>query len=165
MARSNLAVLQLDRGDPKGAEATIRAALPGWERALGPEHPDVLHGRVTLANTLEQQGRLDESERELRAAIAGLVRSDAPDTPFLAACHTDLARVLELQRRMPAAQAEWRAAIEIMTRRFGADHPDLARARKGLAGNLRATGGDRREARALDAAADAVLEAEAAAGR
>lgn len=147
------------------AETMARAALATWERALGPEHPDVLHGRATLANTLEQQGRLDESERELRAAIAGLARSDAPDTPFLAACHTDLARVLELQRRMPAAQAEWRAAIEILARRFGADHPDLARARKGLAGNLRATGGDRREARALDAAADAVLEAEAATRR
>jgi len=158
MARSNLAVLQLDRGDPKGAEATIRAALPGWERVLGPEHPDVLHGRVTLANTLEQQGRLDESERELRVAIAGLVRSDAPDTPFLAACHTDLARVLESQRRMPAAQAEWRAAVDIMARRFSADHPDLALARRSLAKNLLATGGDRREARALNAAAAAVLD-------
>ncbi len=70
MARSlnNLAGLYHAQGKYAEAEPLYKRALAIWEKALGPEHPDVATSLENYADLLRKTGRVSEAkEMEARA--------------------------------------------------------------------------------------------------
>ncbi len=65
---NNLAGLYQAQGKYAEAEPLYQRSLAIWEKALGPEHPDVATSLETYAALLRQTARADEAERmETRA--------------------------------------------------------------------------------------------------
>ncbi len=65
---TNLAALYQAQGNYAEAEPLYQRALAIWERALGPEHPDVAKVLNSYASLLRETGRADEAaEMEARA--------------------------------------------------------------------------------------------------
>ena len=48
-----------------------RPALDGYEKLLGPEHPNMLVSVSNIALVLQNQGKYEEVERMSRRALAG----------------------------------------------------------------------------------------------
>ena len=65
---NNLALLYIAQGKYAEAEPLYQRSLAIWERALGPEHPNVASSLENYAALLRQAARADEAERmEARA--------------------------------------------------------------------------------------------------
>ncbi len=65
---NNLALLYKAQGNYAEAEPLYRRSLAIWEKALGPEHPDVVQSLENYAALLRETGRADEAaEMEVRA--------------------------------------------------------------------------------------------------
>ncbi len=65
---NNLALLHKVQGNYAEAEPLYKRALAIWEKALGPEHPDVATSLENYAALLRETGRADEAaEMEARA--------------------------------------------------------------------------------------------------
>src|SRR5204862_388937 len=79
----NLGALYVNQGKHTQAEPLLLRAQAIWEKALGPDHPDVLTSKGNLAGLYWSQDRLDKSvplfEEVLEAQEAKLGRPH-PDT-------------------------------------------------------------------------------------
>ena len=65
---NNLALLYQAQGKYAEAEPLVKRALAIYEKALGPEHPDVARSLENYAALLRETARADEAERmEARA--------------------------------------------------------------------------------------------------
>jgi tetratricopeptide (TPR) repeat protein len=60
------------------AEPLYRKALAAYEKALGPEHPDVAASLVNLAELYREQGRPDEAEPLYQRALVIQERGGRP---------------------------------------------------------------------------------------
>jgi hypothetical protein len=56
-------------------------ALQGYEKVLGPEHPDTLTSVSQLGSVLEQQGKYEEAEAMHRQDLAGSEKVLGPEHP------------------------------------------------------------------------------------
>lgn len=130
-AANQIGSFLLDGGLYDSAEPLYRRALESRERVLGPEHPDTLATLNTLADLLERQGKLEESNCYRSRFI--LVQSKNPDVPPLElrtlalACYKIgdysrardlLKRVLEHQFELPSTHCHL-ARIGILSGREG----------------------------------------------
>lgn len=108
-------------------------------RALGIEHPQVIHAMVNLATILDAFGRFDEARPKYESAISSLRKVDA-DSPDLAQVLANLAvgyaSVLDYAAAVPLAGE----AADIRRRLWGSDDSRTRRAVQMLAGLYGAMG-------------------------
>ena len=97
------------------------------EKVLGPEHPDTLRTRDSLALALDDQGKYVEAETEYRAVIQlreKVLGVQHPDT--LQTCF-NLAGCLRAEAKMQEAKAFAQRAAEGAQKVLGPEHPDTKR--------------------------------------
>ena len=69
----------LAHGKAKDAISLYKRALAAREQALGPDHPDTLNARASLAAAYDDAGRIGDALREYQQACAGCERTFGPD--------------------------------------------------------------------------------------
>jgi tetratricopeptide (TPR) repeat protein len=118
----------------------LQDALARWERALGPEHPDVLKAVNNLGAVYAKLGKYKESiaytERAIRAQQATL----GPEHPAVAMALHNLGLTQDLAGDHEAAHASIEKALAIDEKVFGPDNMSVARDLQSLATVLRALG-------------------------
>ena len=65
----------LAHGKAKDAISLYKRALAAREQALGPDHPDTLNARASLAAAYDDAGRIGDALREYQQACAGCERT------------------------------------------------------------------------------------------
>jgi hypothetical protein len=116
------------------AQEEFERALAGRERVLGPEHPDVLATRNSLASVLAQRGMLAEAEGEFRGLVELQGRVLGPEHPDVLATRNNLASVLAQQHNLVEAETEFRAVLRVRQLVLGSEHPDTLATRTLLTG-------------------------------
>jgi len=92
-------------GDYAEAEPLYRRALAGYERVMGPEHPDTLTSVNNLAMLLYSTGAYGEAEPLFRRALAAREWVLGPEHPYTLTSAQDLADVLERTGRADDARS------------------------------------------------------------
>jgi hypothetical protein len=80
-------------GKVEEAASELRAAVVGMERLHGPDHPDVLEYRTSLAATFFNAGRQAQAEVECRLVVAGYERLYGTADPRTAKARENLRMV------------------------------------------------------------------------
>ena len=150
----NRRVIELYRAG-RYAEAIplVQQALAIYEKALGPDHPDVATAVNNLALLYDKQGRTPRPSR----STSGRWRSDekalGPDHPDVATVLNNLAVLYDNQGRYAEAEPLYKRALAIDEKALGPDHPDVATALNNLAVLYQRPGPLRRGRAALQARA------------
>ncbi len=123
-------------GAGKFAEAVPLAqqALAIYEKALGPDHPNVAAALNNLAELYRNQGRYAEAEPLYKRALAIWEKARGPDHPNVAAALNNLALLYAHQGRYAEAEPLFKRSQAIHEKARGPDHPDVAQSLNGLAG-------------------------------
>jgi tetratricopeptide (TPR) repeat protein len=125
--QTTLGLIQHDQEAYADAEASLRAALNNFAKALPPTHPYVANARRALGLTLVAQHRDREAEQELRVALQS-AESGGNQTQ-LAAIRATLGRAIAGQRRFAEAEPLLLESFRVLLPALGADHPLVKRTR------------------------------------
>jgi serine/threonine-protein kinase len=153
----NLGSVLWSQGRSEEGEELHRRAIALWERALGPEHPEVATARHNLGYALIYQSKHHEAEIEFRRAVSLRERALGPDHPEAASSRIGLGIALLHQGEYELAEAEHTRAVAAIERSLGPEHPTAATAR-GRLGIFYFNGGRFEEAEAEYRRALAVRE-------
>jgi tetratricopeptide (TPR) repeat protein len=138
---SSLADLSCRNGRPDEAEPLARRAVTQFEQGLcGPEHPLLSRFLNVLAETLREQGNLNEAEAFCRRSQHLTEKAFGPDHPRLDGCLATLARIRIAQNRPADAEPLLQRCLSILDASVVADHPDLRTRREEYAAVLRQLG-------------------------
>jgi class 3 adenylate cyclase/tetratricopeptide (TPR) repeat protein len=120
---SRCAVYLLQRGEYAAAEQPSKRALAIFERAYGPEHPDVARSLSRLGNVYWTQGRYAEAQSVHARALAIGEQALGPNHPDIAWSLTGLGLLCA-----DPAEAEplYRRALAIREEALGPDDPAVA---------------------------------------
>jgi tetratricopeptide (TPR) repeat protein len=110
------------------------------ERVLGPDHPDTLNSRNTLAVVYRAAGRLDKAVSLHEQTLAARERVLGPDHPSTVASRDNLALAYRAAGRLDEAVSLHEQALAARERVLGPDHPDTLLSRSNLAVAYRAGG-------------------------
>jgi len=113
MALYNLGGLREAQGDSGGAEPWYRRGVEMSERVFGPEHPQSIMQRATLAGLLGDLGQMEEA---LTVSLSTVTRADAalPDThPLTAYAHLMRGQVLLQADHPEGAEPHLSRALDI----------------------------------------------------
>ena len=130
---SHLGQLEIRAGKYADAEKRLRAVLERLVEAVGPEHPQVIDTRGTLAQALDSNGKPDEAEAEYREVVASEEARLGADHPGTGLARLNLAVTIFTQHRLEEAEREYQTAREVLEAALGPDHPQVAFARGNLA--------------------------------
>ena len=121
---NNLALLCQKTGRPEEAISWLERALPIWEKALGPGHPNIARALTNLAGIYGLSGRLAEAAPLFRRALSVAENALGPESPLAGTVLSEYAVLLrKLGRKDQARTFDERARA---IRRRSADH-DLGR--------------------------------------
>ena len=131
------------------ADALLERSLRLYEKAQGPDEPNIASILVALSETRRLlHNRLEESEALARRAVAVTEKAPRPiRREFLPNCLETLAAAVHAQGKDEEAAELLRQAIAIQEQSRGRDHPDLVAMLADLA-NLERDGGKPAEAEA-----------------
>jgi tetratricopeptide (TPR) repeat protein/CHAT domain-containing protein len=115
------------------AEPFFRRALAIYEKAFGPNHPDVAASLHNLATLYTEQGRYAEAEPLYRRALGINEKALGPDHPDVADNLNNLAALYKDQGRYAEAEPLYKRALVIREKAFGPDHRDVAQSLNNLA--------------------------------
>jgi eukaryotic-like serine/threonine-protein kinase len=121
------------------AEAEYRQSLASYEALLG-EHPLLVSTLGNLANTLSDQGRLDEELVIRRRALAIAERVLPPEHSDVATAWNGLGNHHMRRAQYDEALRCHRRALAIWEKLNGPDHPDVATSRANLGSVLELLG-------------------------
>ncbi len=121
----NLALLNLDQGQWRVAEESVRKALDISRELLGPDHEDVAAMLHTLGRVYQTGLDLEAAERTLRQSMDMYARLFGDDDLKVASVMNDLAQVLRERGDLATAEQLLRRALEIGRARLNPDHPEL----------------------------------------
>jgi tetratricopeptide (TPR) repeat protein len=82
-----------------------RRALQGYEKVLGPEHPNTLASISQLGLVLARQGKYEEAEANHQRDLAGSEKVLGPNHPDTLTSVGQLGLVLEQQGKYEEAEA------------------------------------------------------------
>jgi CHAT domain-containing protein/Flp pilus assembly protein TadD len=97
-----------------------------YEKALGPDHPDVAQSLRNLALLLRQQGRYADAELLSKRSLAIQLKALGPDHPDVAQSLVDVAWLYQDLGRYANAEARLKRSLAIYERAFGPDHSSVA---------------------------------------
>jgi tetratricopeptide (TPR) repeat protein len=133
---SSIAGVYNDLGQFRTAEPILRDVIAERSAALGPEQPEVLAKRLTLAGVLLRGGKHADAEVEARAVLESRSKSLGPNHPETLAARNILASVLNEEGKHREAENEFRALLDLDTKVFGPDNPHTLLVRGNLAAAL-----------------------------
>ena len=117
-------------GKAKDAIGQYKRVLAAREQALGPDHPDTLAARASLAAAYDTAGRIGDALREHQQACAGCERALGPDHPLTLARRADLARAYYAAGQLGDALAVLRDSIRRAERALSPGDPVTRRLRQ-----------------------------------
>jgi tetratricopeptide (TPR) repeat protein len=103
-------------------------------RILGEEHPDTISAMNNLANTLGDQGQLNEAATMLKEVLEKMRRILGEEHPDTISAMNNLAFTLEDQGQLDEAIALLKVAIQRMKQIHRNKHPYTRTASRNLAG-------------------------------
>ena len=115
-------------------------ALAHQRHTLGPDHPDTLATRFSIAREMAACGDHAGAEEEFRAVFAARQRRLGPDHPETLIARFSIAQQLAARGNHAGAEEEFRAVFAARQRRLGPDHPETLIARFSIAQQLAARG-------------------------
>ena len=101
--------------------------------ALGPDHPDTLASRNSLAGSYRDAGRLDKAITLYEQNLEDSIRVLGPDHPSTLASRFNLAGTYRASGRLDEAIPLFEQNLDDVARTLGLDHPDTLTARNRLA--------------------------------
>ena len=107
---------------------------------LGPDHPDTLTSRNSLAGSYRDAGRLDKAIALYEQILEDSIRVLGLDHPRTLTSRFDLAGAYRASGRLEEAIALYEQILEDSIRVLGLDHPRTLTSRFDLAGAYRASG-------------------------
>jgi len=156
-AHRNLGLTFKKKGRYAEAEPYLRQTLANIEKALEPDHPEVLQSLNSLGSLYYAQGQYAKAEPLLRRALEIREKALGPDHPDVAQSLNSLGSLYYAQGQYAKAELLLRRALEIREKALGPDHPDVARSLNSLAG-LQQTLGEYAEAELLHKRALSIRE-------
>jgi tetratricopeptide (TPR) repeat protein len=121
-----------ERGRYPDAEPLYQRALAIWERALGPEHPNVALN-LNLALLYHAQGRYAKAEPLYKRALVIEKKALGPEHPNVAQSLNNLAELYHAQGRYAEAEPLYQHALAIGEKVLGPEHPNVAQSLNNLA--------------------------------
>ena len=103
-------------------EKLYRGALEGYERELGPDHPDTLTSVNNLGILLKDKGDYEGAEKLYRRALEGREKQLGPDHPSTLTSVSNLGSLLWVMGDNEGAEKLHRRALEGNERVLGPDH-------------------------------------------
>ena len=110
------------------------------ERALGPNHPDTLNSRNSLAAAYQAAGRPAEAVPLFEQTLVGRERLLGPDHPDTLTSQNNLAAAYQDAGRAGEARLLFELTLAARERLLGADHPSTLNSRGNLAAAYRDEG-------------------------
>jgi len=130
----NKQIVQLEQAG-KYAQATPLAQqlVAIYEKALGPDHPNVAMALNNLAGLYDDQGRYADAEPLYKRALAIVEKALGPEHIYVAMALNNLAEVYAEQGRYAEAEPLLKRSLAIREKTRGLDHPDVATALNNVA--------------------------------
>ena len=110
------------------------------ERVLGPEHPDTLNARNSLAAAYQEAGRPAEAIPLFERTLVGLERLQGPEHPDTLTTQNNLAAAYQDAGRAGEARLLFELTLAARERLLGPNHPSTLNSRGNLAAAYRDTG-------------------------
>jgi CHAT domain-containing protein/tetratricopeptide (TPR) repeat protein len=107
--------------------------LAVYERALGPDHPDVAVALNNLALLYDAQGRHAETEPLYKRALVIKEKALGTDHPKVALALNNLALLYHTQGRFAEAEPLYQRSLALREKALGPDHPDVTQSLINLA--------------------------------
>jgi tetratricopeptide (TPR) repeat protein len=126
------AMLMQDRGDLAGAADLHRQVIAAKRAGIGAEQ--------TLADVLEDDGKLDEALKVVTGAEEAAVRTIGADDPLTLTVRSTRASILQKLGKYAESEEISRAVVAGKIRVFGAEHPETFTAQNVLALTLEREG-------------------------
>jgi RNA polymerase sigma factor (sigma-70 family) len=131
----------LELGDSASLAIAIGEPLTAdLERLLGPDHPDTLNSRNSLAAAYLAAGRVAEAIQLFEQTLAVLQRMLGPDDPETLTSQNNLASAYQDAGRSDEAIRLYELNLETRERLLGAGHPSTMNSRGNLAAAYLAAG-------------------------
>lgn len=128
----NVALVLVDQGKLKEAEASLKKLLPGFEREYGTDHPQVNQVRDNLAVILEKLGNYEDALPLQKRAFKQLQESLGPDHDSTLNSQNNLGLLLVKAKHYDEAFKVLGELIDQLRERFPADHHRVLTARTNL---------------------------------
>lgn len=125
-----------DQGKYQEAEKILRQVATERGRILGPEHPDTLATRDSLAFALVWQSKYAEAEEEDRAILKLREKALGPAHPDTLTTRNNLASALLWDGKYAEAEIEYRRVITLREKLLGPEDPSTLKTRENLANVL-----------------------------
>ena len=122
------------------AVAVGEPLMEDLERVLGPDHPDTLSARNSLAVAYRAAGQAADAIRLHEKTLAIRERVRGPDHPSTLSSRNNLAVAYRAAGRAADAAALHEQVLAVRERLLGPDHPDTRASRNKLAAAYRASG-------------------------
>jgi serine/threonine protein kinase len=116
--------------DNRAAEGSDEAielyqrTLADQQHKLGPDHPDTLATRFSIAREMAACGDHTGAEEEFRAVFAARQRKLGPDHPETLIARFSIAQQMAARGDHTGAEEEFRGLLPRLRRTLGPDHPD-----------------------------------------
>jgi CHAT domain-containing protein len=114
-------------------EPLYKRSLAIYEKALGPDHPNVATSLNNLAELYRQQGRDEDAEPLYKRSLAIREEALGPDHPDVATSLNNLAVLYAAQGRYADAEPLLKRSLAIFEKALGPEHPDVAQSLNDLA--------------------------------
>ena len=115
------------------AEPLYKRSLAIYEKALGPDHPDVAQSLNNLALLYDNQGRYADAEPLYKRSLTIYEKALGSDHPDVALSLNNLAALYDDQGRYADAEPLYKRSLAIREKALGPDHPDVAQSLNNLA--------------------------------
>jgi serine/threonine protein kinase len=115
--------LGLRRYNSDATNAPHQQALVNQRHTPGPDHPDTLASRFSIAQQLAARGDHARAEEEFRELLARQRRRLGPDHPDTLATWFGIAQQLAARGEDARAEKEFRYMLPHLRRKLGPDHP------------------------------------------
>lgn len=137
----NQAALYIEeRGQYAETELLYKRSLTIYEKALGPDHPDVATSLNNLAALYTTQGKYTEGESLHKRSLAIREKALGPDHPKVGQSLNNLAELYRQQGRYAEAELLYKRSQAIDEKVLGPDHSSMATSLSNLAVLYRAQG-------------------------
>lgn len=115
-----------DAGRYAEAESLFKRSLAIWEKALGPDHPDVAISLNNLGLLYQAQGRYAEAKPFFERSLAIREKEFGPDHPDVANSLNNLGLLYKAQGRYAEAEPLLKRSLAIREKALGQSHPNVA---------------------------------------
>jgi CHAT domain-containing protein/tetratricopeptide (TPR) repeat protein len=135
-------------GDYAGARRRYEQALAIFEKAFGPDKPQVATTLASLSGVLKDQGDYTAARAASERALRILEKTVGPDHPTTATALQNLASLEAATGNLAEARRLLERTLAVREKALGSDHADVAETLDGLA-RLRLLAGDAAGAKGL----------------